>query len=58
VLEGAGDRDRAAAWLARAHGALQRQAATIADPALRQGFLRNIPAHREIVMAWSPREAA
>jgi hypothetical protein len=25
----------------------------IADAALRQGFLQNIPAHREIVAAWA-----
>ena len=38
---------------ARAHEALQAQAATITDPALRQGFLFNIPVHREIVAAWT-----
>ncbi len=42
---------RAAEWLTRAHAALQAQAATIPDPALRQGFLQNIPYHREIVAA-------
>ena len=51
VLASAGD-PRAAEWLARAHEALQAQAATIADAALRQGFLCNIPVHREIVAAW------
>ena len=45
---GAGERGRsrdprAAEWLARAHEALQAQAATISDAALRQGFLCNIP---------------
>jgi class 3 adenylate cyclase len=42
---------RAAEWLTRAHAALLAQAATIPDPALRQGFLQNIPYHREIVAA-------
>jgi len=51
VLASEGD-PSAAQWLARAHGALRAQAATIADPALREGFLGNIPAHREIVAAW------
>ena len=44
---------RAAEWLARAHVALQAQAATIADVALRRGFLRHIPYHREIIAAWA-----
>ena len=54
----------AADWLARAHTALMAQANAIsrdssqhgADPALRQGFLSNIPHHREIVVAWTKRE--
>ncbi|MGZ5276922.1 MAG: hypothetical protein ACXWCU_13500, partial [Caldimonas sp.] len=50
VLAQAGDL-RAAEWLTRAHAALQVQAATIPDPALRQGFLQNILYHREIVAA-------
>ena len=58
VLASAGDRGRAAEWLARAHEALQAQAATITDAALRQGFLRNIPVHREIVAAWATRDGA
>ena len=55
VLAAAGGRDdaRANEWLGRAHRALQVQAATIADADLRQGFLRNIPAHREIMAAWA-----
>ena len=55
VLASAGEPGdpRAAEWLTRAHEALQAQAATITDAALRQGFLRNIPAHREIVAAWA-----
>jgi tetratricopeptide (TPR) repeat protein len=48
---------RAADWLARAHGALMVQADTITDFALRQGFLQNIPHHREIVAAWAQRGA-
>jgi tetratricopeptide (TPR) repeat protein len=44
---------RAAAWLARAHDALQAQAASIPDPALSRSFLGNIPCHREIVRAFA-----
>ena len=60
VLASAGEREdpRAVAWLVRAHDALQVQAATIQDAALRQGFLRNIPVHREIVAAWAARDVA
>ena len=54
VLANAND-SRAAEWLARAQEALQAQAATIPDSALRQGFLQNIPHHREIVAAWARR---
>ena len=49
---------RAAEWLTRAQDALQAQAATISDPALRQGFLTNIPYHREIVEASEARNKA
>ena len=60
ALARAGD-PAAADWLARAHSALMAQADAIgrdssqhgADPALRQGFLSNIPHHREIVAAWA-----
>ena len=60
ALARAGD-PAAADWLARAHTALMAQADAIgrdssqhgADPALRQGFLSNIPHHREIVAAWA-----
>ena len=63
ALARAGD-PAAADWLARAHTALMAQADAIsrdssqhgADPALRQGFLSNIPHHREIVAAWAKRE--
>ncbi len=51
---GAGD-PRAAEWLTRAHLAVQAQAATIADAALRRGFLHHIPHHREIIAAWAAR---
>jgi tetratricopeptide (TPR) repeat protein len=54
VLVGARD-PRADEWLTRAHEALHGQASTIADGALRDGFLRNIPVHREISAAWSAR---
>jgi tetratricopeptide (TPR) repeat protein len=44
---------REAALLERAHRELQQRAATLSDPALRQGFLNNIPEHREIVATWT-----
>ena len=50
VLAQAND-PRAAEWLSRAHHALHAQAATISDRAIREGFLRNIPHHRAIMMA-------
>ena len=40
---------RAAEWLSHARAALHAQAATISDPAIREGFLRNIPTHRAIL---------
>jgi len=49
---------RDADWLARAHVALMTQAEAINDTTLRQGFLHNIPHHREIVAAWSKRATA
>jgi hypothetical protein len=60
VLASAGDPGdpRAAEWLARAHDALQVQAATISDAALRQSFLDHIPTHREIVAAWNSGHAS
>ena len=57
VLARAGD-PRAIDWLTRAHGALMALAETMTDPALRQGFLRNIPHHREIVAAWAKRDSS
>jgi len=61
ALTRAGD-PRATDWLARAHGALMAQADAISrstsDVTLRQGFLQNIPHHREIVAAWARREVA
>jgi hypothetical protein len=55
-LARAGD-PRAAEWLSRAHTALMAQADAITrhspDATLRQGFLHNIPHHREIVAAWA-----
>jgi ATP/maltotriose-dependent transcriptional regulator MalT len=47
-----------AEWLTRAHSALMTQADTITDPALRQGFLENIPHHRAIAVAWAGRRPA
>ena len=52
ALARAGD-PRAVGWLVRAHAALMAQAEAISDSALRQGFLHNVPAHREIVAAWA-----
>ena len=52
VLAAAGDA-RAAEWLQMAHSKLQAQAAAITDATLREGFLANIPDHREIVAAWA-----
>jgi ATP/maltotriose-dependent transcriptional regulator MalT len=53
---------RADEWLARAHSALMAQADAISrsstDTTLRQGFLQNIPHHREIVAAWAKRDLA
>jgi hypothetical protein len=57
VLASAGD-PRADDWLARAHASLQLQAATIADAALRRGFLDTVPVHRRIVAAWAARDAS
>ena len=55
VLAGANGDSRATEWIARANEAVQAQAATIADAALRRGFLQNIPHHREIIAAWASR---
>jgi class 3 adenylate cyclase len=57
ALASAGDSSdpAAAAWLTRAHEALQARAVSIPEPALRQGFLKNIPFHREIIAAWAAR---
>ena len=57
VLASAGD-PRADEWLVRAHGALMAQAEALSDAGLRQGFLQNIPWHREIVAAWAKRDVA
>jgi len=47
----------AAAWLVRAHEALQARAATLPDAALREGFLNHIPVHRDIEQGWRERES-
>ncbi len=52
VLASVGD-PRAPDWLLRAHGQLQSIAARIGDPALRRGFLDNIPEHRAVAAAWA-----
>ncbi len=61
ALARAGD-PRADEWLARAHSALMAQADAISrsttDATLREGFLQNIPHHREIVAAWAKRDVA
>jgi class 3 adenylate cyclase/tetratricopeptide (TPR) repeat protein len=54
ALACAGD-PRAFGWLSRAHAALMAQADDISNPALRQGFLQNIPHHRQITAAWAAR---
>jgi len=52
VLARIGD-PRATELLESAHAELQATAAAIADAALRQSFLNNIPEHRAIVAAWA-----
>jgi class 3 adenylate cyclase/tetratricopeptide (TPR) repeat protein len=60
ALARAGD-PRAAEWLARAHTALMAQADAIGQSGggaeLLQGFLQNIPHHREIVALWTAQGA-
>ena len=51
ALAGSGD-SRAFAWLKRAHDALTAEANAISDADIRQGFLNNIPHHREIMATW------
>ncbi len=57
VLARAGD-PRAAELLATAYRELQAKAATIADIALREHFLNEIPENREIVAAWKSSQAS
>lgn len=52
VLAAAGDA-RAPQVLQRAHEALQQRAAQVNDAAVRQSFLERVPAHRELMAAWS-----
>ncbi len=54
VLSACGD-PRAEAWLERAHSRLMQQADTLDDPALRESFVKNIPAHRDIAALWQRR---
>ena len=49
---------RAADWLVRAHAALVAQVESISDVALRRGFLKNIPHHHAIVLAWAKHEVS
>ena len=56
VLSAVGD-PRAAAMLDTAHAMLQKQADALADAALRENFLNNVPEHREIAAAWAARQA-
>ena len=49
---------RACEWLERAVKSLQAQADSIADAALREGFLHNIPVHRKIMAAWQTLNAS
>ena len=57
VLARSGD-FRAAEWLERAHTLLIAKAATIPDAELREGFLKNIPEHREIMAALAAAQLA
>ncbi len=57
VLAAAGD-PRADAVLTQAHVDLMKQADRIDDAQARRGFLNNVPHNREIVAAWSRRQAA
>jgi hypothetical protein len=52
ALAHAGD-PRAAQLLGSAHAELLAEAVSIADAALRQSFLNNIPEHRAIMAAWT-----
>ncbi len=52
VLASVGD-PRATDWSKRAHGQLQSTASRIDNPALRRGFLGNIPEHRAVTTAWA-----
>jgi len=48
VLKGCGDR-RASDVLQQAHDRLMANAAKIFDPAIRTAFLKNVPAHSELM---------
>jgi predicted ATPase len=54
ALAAAGD-SRAAGVLAATHAELMARAATISDPVLRQGFIDNVPWHRELNRLWRQR---
>ena len=57
VLAAAGDA-RADGVLAATHAELQSRAEKISDPARRQGFLDNVPWHRELIQLWARRSGA
>ncbi|MCA9991017.1 MAG: tetratricopeptide repeat protein [Anaerolineales bacterium] len=57
VLHAAGDA-QAETLLAGSYQALQARANAIGDPALRQVFLQQVPAHRALVQAWQAHRAA
>ncbi|HEY5323207.1 MAG TPA: hypothetical protein VIK58_10305, partial [Caldimonas sp.] len=57
VLSAVGD-PRAEALLDTAYAMLQKQAGALADAALRENFLHNVPEHRGIAAAWAARQAA
>ena len=47
------ERTRARAVLQQGVALLQRRAAAITDPGLRQQFLENVPFNRELMAAWA-----
>jgi tetratricopeptide (TPR) repeat protein len=55
VLESVED-PRASEWLERAHTNLQATASSISDAKVREGYLTNISAHREIVAVWKEKQ--
>lgn len=56
VLLRTGD-SRGAAMLEALHSALQKRAALVTEGSMRDGFLTNIPEHRDIIAMWATRGA-